>query len=111
MRYTMCAAIMMSLACSPLEEALTTSPLLGAVKIDERGEARIEHMLRAGRYTYLKLEGAPRGTWHVVSSQAPESGHRLRYRGYGELRSFHSKRLGRTFERVVFTSIQQQEIR
>lgn len=110
MRYVM-FVVMMSLSCAPLEEAVTTSPWLGAKKIDERGEARVLRTLRAGRYTYLTLEGAPEGTWHVVSSDAPERGQRLRYRGYGELRSFHSKRLGRTLERVVFTSIQPQEKR
>lgn len=109
MKAWICALVLMSAACAPLEEAVTTSPLMGATKIDERGEARVRQTQKAGRYTYLRLEGAPQGTWHVISTRAPEVGQTLRYRGYGELHTFHSKRLGRTFDRVVFTSIQPRD--
>lgn len=106
MKAWMCVLLLLGVACTPLEEATVTSPLVGATRIEERGHARVLETLKAGRYTYLTLEGAPQGTWHVISTGAPQVGQTLTYRGYGELRAFHSKRLDRTFERVVFSSIQ-----
>ncbi len=93
-------------ACADLEEGIATSPLIGATRIEERGQGQVAETHQAGSYTYLRLQGAPDGVWHVVSLGSPEVGDQINYRGYAELENFHSAKLGRAFPRLVFTSIQ-----
>lgn len=100
--------IFLAQGCAEVERAAATSPLVGAEPIDVRGEDRVDETLAAGRYTYLKLEGAPEGTWHVVMGGRPSTGQTVQWRGYAELRDFRSSSLGRSFPRLVFTSITHQ---
>jgi len=95
----------LSSSCTPLEEAAATSPLVGAERVEEHGVATVAETLSASRYTYMRLEGEPPGTWHVVMRRNPKPGDRVAWRGYAALDDFHSRTLGRTFERLVFTSI------
>lgn len=92
-------------SCAPHKEPAAETPLASAEHIDERGESVVLETLSASRYTYMRLEGAPKGTWHVVMMGDPEPGDRVAWRGYAALDDFHSEKLGRSFERVVFTSI------
>jgi|GEM_PF-4215657 len=92
-------------ACAKVEEAAVTSPLVGAEQIDERGEARVLETLDTGRYTYLKLDGAPEGTWNVVMGSKPREGDLVAWRGYAELYDFRSSSLDRSFPRLVFSSV------
>ena len=98
------AAVGLTAGCA-VEERLATSPLIGAEPIEDTGEARVLEVLTASRYAYMRLEGAPEGTWHVVMGSQPRVGQVVVYRGYAELVGFESPSLGRGFERVVFTSL------
>ncbi len=91
-----------------IEERVATSPLVGASPIDERGEARVDELLRVRGYTYLRLSTAEAGVWHVISGSPPELGARIRYRGYAELRGYRSPSLQREFDRLVFASARPQ---
>jgi len=105
---TLGCLLLLAQGCAEVERAAATSPLVGAEPIEARGEARVDETLTAGRYTYLKLEGAPEGTWHVVRGGRPSTGQTVQWRGYAELRDFRSSSLGRSFPRLVFTSITPQ---
>ena len=97
-------------ACDGLERAAVTSPLVGARSIEERGTSEVVERLVTGRYTYVRLKSAPEGTWHVaMGAPQPERGDLVRWRGYGEIAPFHSDSLDRTFERLVFSSIDRAE--
>lgn len=91
-------------ACNDVEEHLVTSPLVGAEQTDTYGVAEVQEVLTAGRYAYLRLSDAEPGVWHVVSGAQPEAGTTVSYRGYARLQNFESKRLGRSFDVVVFSS-------
>lgn len=86
------------------EEALVTSPLVGATRIEERGVAEIAEVLPAGSYTYLRLEDRPE-TWLVVNDRARAVGETVAWRGYAEVHHFESRRLNRTFDHLIFASI------
>jgi hypothetical protein len=100
------AAVGLTAGCA-VEERLATSPLIGAEPIEDTGEARVLEVLTASRYAYMRLEGAPEGTWHVVMGSAPRVGQVVAYRGYAQLEEFESHALGRGFGRVVFTSLER----
>ncbi|MEL6178598.1 MAG: hypothetical protein AAFS10_06575 [Myxococcota bacterium] len=90
------------------EEKVAISPLIGATRIDERGEAQVDEVLVAGRYAYLRLRSAPPGVWHVISGPPPRQGALVCYRGYAELQEFRSPSLDRTFDRLIFASTAPQ---
>jgi hypothetical protein len=59
--------------------------------------------LAAGSYTYLAVsvdDGAPR--WVVTMKPGFAVGDRVHVKNMGTRRDFHSKRLGRTFDELVF---------
>ncbi len=87
-----------------VEERVATSPLVGARPIDERGEARVEELLRVRGYTYLRLDSSEAGVWHVITGAPPKRGETVRYRGYAELRGYRSPSLQRDFDRLIFAS-------
>ncbi|MCB9755018.1 MAG: hypothetical protein H6713_34205 [Myxococcales bacterium] len=102
--FTLAFTLAFSTGCGELEERVVTSPLVGATRVDERGEARVDELLRARGYTYLRLASSADGEWHVITGAAPERGATVRYRGYAELRDYRSPTLDRQFDRLVFAS-------
>ena len=81
------------------------SPLLSAAPLDDQGQALVESVLKTGRYRYVKLQGSPPGTWHVMLGEAPVPGALVSYKGYAGLKNFHSRTLDRTFDHVIFSSL------
>jgi hypothetical protein len=72
------------------------------------GEAEVVEALPAGSYTYLRLD-APADRWLVVTGRAPAVGQAVTWRGYAEREGFASRRLDRTFDRLVFASVEALE--
>lgn len=92
-------------ACGPaVEQVVVTSPLVGAERLHTQGRATVVEVLPAGSYTYLRL-AEPADRWFVVSSGAPAAGDTVAWRGFAELRGFHSTRLDRTFDHLVFATV------
>jgi hypothetical protein len=89
--------------CGAGEAVVVTSPLVGAERIDRRGVDAVAEVLPAGSYTYLRLEGQPE-TWFVVTDRA-RPGETVAWRGFAEVHDFPSRRLDRTFDHLVFASI------
>ncbi|MEN0063320.1 MAG: hypothetical protein AAGA48_14300 [Myxococcota bacterium] len=89
-----------------VEQAVVTSPLVGATRVRSDGEGEVTSTLRTGSYTYFQLD-APSDRWFVVMGDDVGVGERVTYRGYAEIESFRSTKLDRTFDRLVFASIRQ----
>jgi len=91
-----------------VHEAVATAPLVGADAVDLHGVGTAEEVLQAGSYTYVRVSDLSEG-WLVFAHRAPALGETVRWRGYAERRPFHSRRLDRDFERVVFASTDAEE--
>ncbi|MEO1336463.1 MAG: hypothetical protein AAFV29_12510 [Myxococcota bacterium] len=100
------AAILLS--CTACEETLATSPLVGASRVDHKGRGTVAELLRAGRYSYVRFEGAPTGTWHVMMRTTPQVGTSIRYRAYAEAKAFRSAKLGRVFPHLYFSTLNKE---
>ncbi len=72
----------------------------------ERLDGVVSERLEAGGYTYLRVRpsaGAP--VWVVTMGAGSRVGARVRVTSFGEQRQFHSRRLNRDFDRVLFASV------
>jgi len=70
---------------------------------DKHLRGRIIELLRAGTYTYASVacdDGSSR--WVVTMKRGLAVGHRVDVTNMGVQRDFHSKRLDRTFDELVF---------
>jgi hypothetical protein len=108
------ASVFFGCAETPVEEAADAAASLALTKnpfsdvepprpeeVALRGEVR--EVLRAGSYTYLSIaceDGDAR--WVVTMRRGFSAGDRVDVKNMGTRRAFHSKRLGRTFEELVF---------
>lgn len=81
-------------------------PQLDAPQVRElRG--RVDHVERAGPYTYVQLDEASGGHWVVVMGAIePEAGQPVAFNVYGTRTNFHSKRLDRDLPELHFGSVQ-----
>ncbi len=68
---------------------------------------QIIERLRAGTYTYLALDtGADEPAWVVVMGRnVADVGERIRVNTMATRKDFHSRKLDRRFERLIFASI------
>ena len=87
----------------------SANPLLAADQA-ERGQrlhGHITEKLPAGGYTYLELELADGDrTWVVLmSSETPEPGDAVDVVAMGSRSDFHSRRLDRRFDHLIFASL------
>ncbi|MEX1366475.1 MAG: hypothetical protein AB1Z98_25350 [Nannocystaceae bacterium] len=80
-------------------------PQLDAPQVRElRG--RVDHVERAGPYTYVQLDEASGGHWVVVMGVIePEAGQPVAFSVYGTRTNFHSKRLDRELPQLHFGSV------
>lgn len=70
---------------------------------DAEFEGRVREVLLAGSYAYFEVELASGEVRWVVTMDAPPTrGDQVRVEAFGERRNFHSRRLAREFERVLF---------
>ncbi len=104
-------------ACNPPEpDAPAPPPVVNAPKapptgmpairaaVIERLEGEVRELAPAGHYTYLRV-GEP-GDWAVVMGHVEVSlGDAISLRVQGSQDDFHSRRLGRDFERLYFASV------
>ena len=70
---------------------------------DEKLHGRIVEILRAGSYTYAAVqpdEGEAR--WVVTMRRGLSAGDDVEVKNMGTQRAFRSKRLGRTFDELIF---------
>ena len=78
-------------------------PAIRAAEIDVL-EGEVREVAAAGHYTYLRV-GEP-GDWAVVMGKVDVSlGEAISLRVQGSQDDFHSRRLGRDFERLFFASL------
>lgn len=99
---------------APLEDAadhaaavaVTKNPLTEVEPVrpgDERVRGQVAEALRAGSYTYLSIasdDGTTR--WVVTMKRGISPGARVEVTNMGTRRDFRSKKLGRTFDELVF---------
>lgn len=102
MRFTLISVLLTGAACGA--EQVASSPLFGATPVDSAGVGTVAEAVRAGSYTYVRLADSEQ-TWFVVMGHAPRVGAEVAWRGYAEIDGFASKRLDRTFDHLVFASI------
>jgi hypothetical protein len=70
---------------------------------DEKLRGRIVELLRAGSYTYASVAAADGTTrWVVTMKRGLSLGDEVEVKNMGTQRGFRSKRLGRTFDELVF---------
>lgn len=90
-------------AANPPKAAPAGMPAIEAAEIDML-EGRVRELESAGHYTYLRI-GDP-GDWAVVMGKVDVSlGDAISLRVQGSQDDFHSRRLGRDFERLFFASV------
>ncbi len=86
--------------------ALRANPLLGATEptTAERSFAgEVVEQLPAGGYTYVAVDrGQGDATWVATMGAGAEVGTRVRVEGFAAQDQFHSRRLARRFDRIVF---------
>jgi hypothetical protein len=93
------------------QPALRANPLTAATEPSdaERNFAgNVVERLDAGGYTYVAVDrGEGRSTWVATMGRGAEVGTRVRVEGFGVKEDFHSRRLDRRFERIVFGVVER----
>lgn len=90
-----------------------TSPLLG-IGAPAEGEREIDGVVRellpAGPYRYVEVvDAAGQSAWIATLSTSATVGDTVHVQSFGARTDFHSKRLGRTFERLLFGMVKPVE--
>ena len=85
--------------------AVLTSPLVGAERITVRGAGVVDEAAPAGGYTYVRVGEV----WLVTAGRAPAVGEATAWRGFARVDGFHSRRLDRSFDTLVFASFDAEE--
>lgn len=98
---------------SPAQPAAHAPPPLGPPSDLERIPADqrrivgvVQEVLPAGGYHYLALrldDGSTR--WAVIANGAPSTGERVELDGFGVRTNYHSNRLERDFEALLFAAL------
>ena len=73
-----------------------------AVPVSDVHEVKVEEVLQANNYTYLRVNERGTEQWLAVPSMIASKGDVYYYRGGMEMQNFESKDLGRVFESVLF---------
>ena len=75
---------------------------------ERRFVGRVDQVLSAGSYTYARVTSEAGGQrWVVTSSRGITPGASVEIENMGTRREFHSKRLGRTFDELVFGIVRE----
>lgn len=93
------------LGCAALNPA--TNPLIGAERVALGGVGRVEEVLPAGGYTYLRV-GEPE-RWLVVLGEGVAPGREVAWTAYARVHDFPSRRTGRRFDELWFATTKEQE--
>jgi hypothetical protein len=73
---------------------------------DGRLQGRVEEIARAGSYSYLRVAfSGVDSRWVVTLGSSVEVGDRVSVRTIGTKRNFRSRRLGRTFDELLFAVV------
>lgn len=81
------------------------SPLAGIAPVadaDRDFEGIVRERLPAGSYLYLAVEHGDRLRWIATTGSDAELGTRVRVQSMGVRHDFHSRRLHRSFDELVF---------
>lgn len=81
------------------------SPLAGIAPVaegDREFEGIVRERLPAGSYLYLAVEHDDRLRWIATTGSDAELGARVRVQSMGVRHDFHSRRLDRSFDELVF---------
>jgi len=62
----------------------------------------LQEAIQTSNYTYLRLQDNGEDTWLAVPKMKADLGETYYYQGGMEMKNFHSKELGRDFDRVLF---------
>jgi hypothetical protein len=73
-----------------------------AVPVSDIHEVKVEEVLQAGNYTYLRVKEKGTEKWLAVPTMIASAGDIYYYRGGMEMEKFESRDLGRVFESVLF---------
>lgn|SRR5689334_18527839 len=85
------------------------SPLQGLAAIDDTTwEGVVEERLEAGSYTYLAVRDASALRWVAVMGEGEAPGRTVQVHALGIRTDFHSARLHRDFDELVFATVQLQ---
>lgn len=79
----------------------------------ERFEGAATERIEAGSYTYLRVrrDGSGDHVWVVTMGRSPKAGERVSITSFGEQRDFYSRRLGRTFNQLLFATVAPSTVR
>lgn len=93
------------------QPALSANPLAEAAAptdADRNFAGQVVERLDAGGYTYVAVDrGEGRSTWVATMGRGAEVGSRVRVEGFGVKEDFHSRRLDRRFDRIVFGVVER----
>jgi hypothetical protein len=73
-----------------------------AVPVSDVHEVKVEEVLQANNYTYLRVSEKGMEQWLAVPSMIASKGDVYYYRGGMEMQNFQSSDLGKVFESVLF---------
>ncbi|MCO4772070.1 MAG: hypothetical protein KDA24_18705 [Deltaproteobacteria bacterium] len=94
-------------SAAPLPEFLVAARAVVPAPFD----GPVLEVLPAGGYTYLRVGSASEGArWVVVIAQDAAVGDDVAVRPYGQLSHFDSRRTGRTFDRLLFATLDNRSI-
>lgn len=65
-------------------------------------DGEVSEVLAGGGYTYLQVMKDGKGTWLAIPGRKIPVGAKIRYRRGMSMKSFHSKTLNRTFDKIFF---------
>jgi hypothetical protein len=92
-------------ALAELSESAPSNPLAGAAPLREPErdfDGVVRQRLPAGGYAYLQVQGPDSTRWVATMGGGEAPGTAVHVRGLATREDFHSRRLHRRFERVVF---------
>ncbi|PHQ56247.1 MAG: hypothetical protein COA30_04800, partial [Sulfurimonas sp.] len=62
----------------------------------------VEETMSSGGYTYMKVQEGKDSYWIAMTNRNIKKGDKISYRGQGLMKNFHSNKLNRTFETILF---------
>ncbi len=65
-------------------------------------EGTVAEVVAAGSYAYVRVDRGDQAVWVVTMGSAPALDARVAVKGMGERHDFHSRRLDRTFDHLIF---------
>jgi hypothetical protein len=86
----------------PIVAAQPGNPLVGITPDDREFDGIVRERLPAGTYVYLAVEHDQRLRWVATTGSTAEPGTPVHVQSMGMRHDFHSRRLSRTFDELVF---------